>query len=563
MRTSIKKVLESITLKAKLLTGFLLVIMACIFPIVYNSIAVSSLLNRIQETNNHPLKVIRITSDIKSSVISIHRAMKDYAISTSDDEFQMYMDIVEKTATEVNMNFVIIEDIVLSEKGLALVKVAHETFLAWESIRGGVFSAISRNQIQEAIVTTRSTGADHVKLLQNQLDNIITYASSMADRFNTESETIAQRTSMVIILLLSLIVPFTIFTGLWITNNISSRVNQIRSASNKMAEGDLEQVIGISGHDELSELAKSFNIMSRQLSLSQHTLEHRIKERTHELKTANEELSILKAGLEDEVKIRTQELNEKVLNLDKAQKAMLYMIEDLNATRKELVDTQEQLVRNEKLAAIGQMAGSIGHELRNPLGVISNAVYYLNMVNANADDETVNEYMQIITDEINKSNRIITDMLEFGRIRQGQHDDIGVTQLIEDVLSRIPEQENIKLIQERPEIDFNLKVDYLQVSQVLTNLVTNACQSINGAGTVMIRAKQDGTVKQIEVSDTGCGIAAEELKKIFEPLYTTKTHGIGLGLPLSEKLIQLNGGKITVSSETGKGSIFTIQFEEQ
>jgi PAS domain S-box-containing protein len=234
---------------------------------------------------------------------------------------------------------------------------------------------------------------------------------------------------------------------------------------------------------------------------------------------------------------------------------------------RELRDAQEKIVRQEKLSVLGQMAGSVGHELRNPLGVMSNAVYFLKMIQPDAPDK-VKEYLDLIQKNIRISDKIVGDLLDFTRIKSVDRVPVSVSNLIRQTLERFPVPESVQV-----EIDVapNLPQAYADpqhVIQILGNLVLNACQAMKDGGKLLILSCAEESVQtessitnhqlRITIRDTGSGIAPENMKKLFEPLFTTKTRGIGLGLAVSKKLIEANGGRIEVESELGRGSTFTI-----
>ena len=235
---------------------------------------------------------------------------------------------------------------------------------------------------------------------------------------------------------------------------------------------------------------------------------------------------------------------------------------EVAARTRELTEAQEKLVRQEKLAVLGQLAGSVGHELRNPLGVINNAVYYLKMTQPDVD-EKISKYHAVIEQEVHNAEKIITDLLDFARVKSVDQELIAIPVLVQSVLARFLEPEYITTVLDLPADLPNILVDQRQMEQVLGNLTTNACQAMIEGGTLTIRAQpaalDDGQpAVRIQVIDTGSGITAENLKKLFEPLFTTKARGIGLGLAVSRKLVEANGGRIDVQSEVGKGSTFTV-----
>jgi signal transduction histidine kinase len=221
--------------------------------------------------------------------------------------------------------------------------------------------------------------------------------------------------------------------------------------------------------------------------------------------------------------------------------------------------TQEELVRKEKLAVLGQVAGSVGHELRNPLGVMSNAVYFLQTVMTDAD-ETTKEYLNIIKEEIAGSERIVSDLLDAVRTQPPRPETVSLPEIIEKTLRKcsVPSAVTLKLdtLATAP----SLRVDPLQIHQIFRNLINNGIEAMPNGGTLEISAiknEQEPTVN-ISVRDSGCGMTPEQLAKLFQPLFTTKARGIGLGLVVVKNLIKANDGRIEVRSVANKGTEFTI-----
>jgi PAS domain S-box-containing protein len=249
-----------------------------------------------------------------------------------------------------------------------------------------------------------------------------------------------------------------------------------------------------------------------------------------ERKQAEEEVRQLNINLEKRVEERTHELRE----------------------------AQEQLVRQEKLAVLGQMAGSVSHELRNPLGVISNAIYFLKMIQPDAD-EKIKEYLNLIEKNLNLSNKIVTDLLDFTHIKTVDREAASVSELVNQTFDRFPPPESVKVIVNIPADIPRVYVDPYHIVQILGNLTLNAGQSMaQKGGTLTISSYVQNHTVSISIQDTGAGISPENMERIFEPLFTTKPKGIGLGLAVSKKLIEANGGRVEVQSEMGVGTIFTV-----
>jgi len=271
------------------------------------------------------------------------------------------------------------------------------------------------------------------------------------------------------------------------------------------------------------------------------------------------------------------------------------MAEELGKRTRDLLDAQEELVRKEKLSILGQLSGSVGHELRNPLGVMSNAVFFLQMVLADAD-ETTREYLNIIKQEIDNSQRIITDLLDFARTKTPQTITVTARQLLDEGLGKCVIPDSVDLQTELPDSLPLLKIDPQQMGQVFQNLITNAIQAMPNGGSVRVSSRwiqgsrfkvqssrfkvqgsrfgvqgsektiehgtwnvePDADFVEISIVDSGEGISAENMNKLFQPLFTTKAKGIGLGLVVCKNLVEANGGRIEVKSELGKGSTFVV-----
>ncbi len=229
---------------------------------------------------------------------------------------------------------------------------------------------------------------------------------------------------------------------------------------------------------------------------------------------------------------------------------------------RELRDTQEKLIKRERLAVLGQLAGGVAHELRNPLGVISNAVYYLRSVHAEAD-KTTRKHLQMISSEVKSAEKIISDLLDLSRTKSAKRDGVVVSALISRVLKSYEAPEGVHVQVEAASDLPPVYVDAQQVGQVLLNLIANGCQAMEREGGVLsVRGRAvDGGV-ELSVSDSGCGISEEDMGRLFEPLFTTKARGIGLGLAVSKNLVEVNGGRIEVESEKGAGSSFRVFLPE-
>ena len=227
---------------------------------------------------------------------------------------------------------------------------------------------------------------------------------------------------------------------------------------------------------------------------------------------------------------------------------------------KELKDTRNKLVRQEKLAVLGELARSVGEELRDPLSVIANAVYFLRIkLNAHTDS-TTQEYLDIIDARVQTAEHILANLRNLSLIRPAQPESIAITTLITNVLIQAPERENIHIIKYLPPHLPPVFVDKIQTQHALYNLIINAYEAITEQGCLTIQATSHNNMLTLSIQDNGRGMSDIVRMQIFEPLFTTKEKGIGLGLTVSKSLIEINGGQIEVESQENKGSTFIITF---
>ncbi|MBT3362738.1 MAG: PAS domain S-box protein [Chloroflexi bacterium] len=228
--------------------------------------------------------------------------------------------------------------------------------------------------------------------------------------------------------------------------------------------------------------------------------------------------------------------------------------------RKEL---EKKLMRSEKLTTIGQLASGVAHDLRNPLNVIKNAAFLLQLKlkDDDSDNDMVQKYIGLLNKAVDTSDNIIGDLLVFAGTSAPKLQKVDIGEILDSVLSQIQTTDEIALV---PEISPNLpqiNADEGQIQRVFQNMIDNAMRAIEQAGTLTVRANIIDRFIQIEIQDTGTGIAAEHLDDIFEPLFTTYADrgGTGLGLSICSSIIEAHNGTIDVASKEGIGTTFTIK----
>lgn len=230
-----------------------------------------------------------------------------------------------------------------------------------------------------------------------------------------------------------------------------------------------------------------------------------------------------------------------------------------------IVEMERQLEKAERLSALGQLAAGVAHEIRNPLNAISMASQRLKREFMPADEDKVKEFQvlaSVIRDEIRRLDGIIEEFLTFSKSRRLELHDYPVAEVLQKIVNLIKEEASLKGIaidtryNHEPAV-IPMDVDKLQ--QALFNFVKNAMESISGAGNIILSVDAGGKDRvSIKISDDGCGMTPGEIERIFNPEYTTKEKGLGLGLPLAHEIIRGHGGEIRVVSEQGRGTTFEI-----
>ena len=223
----------------------------------------------------------------------------------------------------------------------------------------------------------------------------------------------------------------------------------------------------------------------------------------------------------------------------------------------QLAEAQAQLIKSERLAAIGELAGMIGHDLRNPLSGIKNAAYYLRKRDLENLSPQSKEMIETIDKCIGHSNKIINDLLDYSREIRLDREEISLKDLVSEALSMIliPEKVNVekKLIRK-----VELYVDLDKLERVFVNLIKNAIDAMPDGGTILIESKEADDRLELSFTDTGTGIPDDVMPKMFSPLFTTKAQGMGFGLAICKRVVEAHGGIINCQTMKGKGTTFTV-----
>ncbi len=337
------------------------------------------------------------------------------------------------------------------------------------------------------------------------------------------------RTSAITMVALSLgfIVIAALSVGFFVHRLVYVPLRDLETGARRLATGNLEQTIPVRSEDEFGQLAASFNAMTVALRNSQselrewgHTLEQKVAKRTQELRIA-----------------------------------------------------EAETVRTEKLASVGLLAAGIAHELNNPLtGVLTFTSLLRQKMTAGSADA---EDLDLVIRETKRCATIIRRLLDFAREKAPEKKFTDLNQVIEDTARIIERPASFRDIEIALDLDRNLPVVWVDadlIKQVIMNMLVNAQHAIEQEGSITVRSRRFAQPKspepgmepvpmvEISIIDTGCGIPEKNLKRIFDPFFTSKEvgKGTGLGLSVSHGIVKAHGGTIEVESTVGKGSIFRV-----
>ncbi len=313
------------------------------------------------------------------------------------------------------------------------------------------------------------------------------------------------------------VILLSLLLSLFLTRFVNRPVRRLLAATKTAAHGNLDQAVSIRSRDELGELSGSFNNMISELKRSRdaieewtQTLEHRVQERTQELQ-----------------------------------------------------QVQDQLIRAGKMAALGELAAGVAHEINNPLtGVLTFSSLMLKKVDEN---HPWRKDLENIVQQTTRCRNIVKGLLDFARQRKPDMKEWDIHTLIDRTVTLVENQarfQNIKIVKQFKKDIGMLFVDGDQIQQVFMNIIINAADAMAGdGGTLTIKTNVKNGMAEVSFTDSGCGVAKEHLSKLFDPFFTTKEtgKGTGLGLAISYGIIQSHGGDIAVESEVGRGSTFRIR----
>lgn len=287
--------------------------------------------------------------------------------------------------------------------------------------------------------------------------------------------------------------------GYTMARRISKRINLFAEAARLVADGNLDQEIRVKSKDEIGELSSAFNLMTGRL--------------------------------------------------------------------RQMRELEEELRRKDRLAALGELSAGVAHEVRNPLGIIKNSAQVLQDKFKDKDTKS-RELSKFIIEEVDRLNKVVTNFLDFARPQKPNLTGRKIAPIISRALELMQSEILKRKIKVANKHEDNLPpvlADEELLAQVFLNIISNAIQAMPDGGRLMVSSKSGaGSYKdlvEIGFTDTGCGIPAQDLDKIFNPFFSNKEGGVGLGLSIVHKIVESHGGKISVHSRAGEGTTFTIHLK--
>ena len=230
---------------------------------------------------------------------------------------------------------------------------------------------------------------------------------------------------------------------------------------------------------------------------------------------------------------------------------------------KELKTALNELIKKERLAAIGQMASIVSHEIKNPLAVISNSVYLIKARLGENIEPKMQRNINVIESEIKQANGIIEEILGYARSREQILNVVDLTLYTKEILSSYPIPNNIKIETSFYKEPLYVKIDMEEMKQAIRNIMGNAFEVMPQGGSFVVKTKLENGKALLSLRDTGPGIAPEVQNKIFTPFFTTKARGTGLGLAVVKKVASRNKAEIILNSQLGKGTKITLLFNRE
>ncbi|MDR3125046.1 MAG: HAMP domain-containing protein [Endomicrobium sp.] len=296
-------------------------------------------------------------------------------------------------------------------------------------------------------------------------------------------------------------------------------INKIVSVAKQISQGDLSSKVPMFKIVELRILAVAVNVMSRHLKKVLNVLDNE---------------------------------KERLLGAKKSLELKNQSIKDLIAKERQL---HVEIKKEERFYTIGKLAGSLAHEIKNPLAGLKNAIYFISKAE-NFRNEKSKEMIRIFTDNITRINNILTELLDYSEVSNINKTQNYVDELVNEIIKATCLPSNVSLKMDLKHIA--VLIDEKSFEKIIRHLVKNAVDAMPSGGKISISVGKVDTKLELKIKDTGVGIDNEIRGKIYEPLYTTKVNGVGLGLSIVKRIVELHEGIILMNSKIGGGAEFSI-----
>jgi PAS domain S-box-containing protein len=311
-------------------------------------------------------------------------------------------------------------------------------------------------------------------------------------------------------------------------------------------------LVDLSGYEEREIIGKpvSFFIKNAQVLNKESTLPQLIAELSTRRQVNNYEFTFRSKSNQ----IKTCVLSGSMVSDARGQDVgIAFVLHDIT----ERQEMAQKLLKAERLASIGELAGILGHDLRNPLNAIRAASYYLKTKHSNTLDVKDRVMFESIEKSIDYSDKIVNDLIEYGSEIKLQSEIATARTLLMGALALAPLPQNVKLIDETQEMPLYVDVD--RIHRAFMNIIKNAYDAMPAGGVLTVKSQQSIDMMVFSFKDSGDGMTQETLAKIWAPLFTTKAKGMGFGLPITKRIIEAHNGRIAVQSQLKAGTTITIE----
>lgn len=546
--------------------GIILIIMACGHAYVTN--VLRTLRVEIDEVSSNRMPRAIAISDLNlhTTNLRIHQLQHAYSpdASAREEKEEAIINLITKINDDRDTYEKLKKDserqnLYSSEEG-ELYQEFDRKWDAYQESSIAFFRLVRSNQMEEALVLLDGEAREIFTSLSQDLVGLV--AINKADAFAAAGRAgvtySTTHRNMIILFIVTILLSGMI--AMTLVRFVTRPVHQLAMAASRVAEGDLDVKLDIPGKNEIGDLAQSFNQMTASLraaNLKTQSQAEKLQKQHNDLQSANKDLEAQKSEIEQKNR-------------------------ELEKTLQQLKDTQDQLILKEKMASLGNLVAGVAHEVNTPIGAVHSAADVtrrcldkMKLVlesSKTMDDAARNENYKksfniladnnrVTMEASDRITRIVKSLKTFARLDEAEYLKANIHEGLDSTLTLINHE-----IKNRVAVDKNygnipdINCFPNQLNQVFMNILVNAAQAIKDTGHISIKTEYHDDRIMIRIADDGIGISKQNLKKIFNPGFTTKGVGVGtgLGLSLSYSILQKHNGDILVESEPGKGSVFTI-----